>query len=107
VERHFIYFGGINPNKGFKTDGILMPTVPEVEIEGPPMPKCTYLELNSCQAFNPGDFKLFSGGPRHLKPSSLDKVINELSQTNTKITWLQKQKRVLLGASPSRNRKYS
>ncbi|KAF5580384.1 hypothetical protein FPANT_9340 [Fusarium pseudoanthophilum] len=107
AKRHFIYFGGIEPNKGFKTDGIEMPTVPEVEIQGPLMPKCTYLELSSCQAFEPGDFKLFSGGPRHLKPSSLDKVINELSQTNTKHTWLQKQKRVLLGASPSRNRKYS
>nr|RBQ89269.1 hypothetical protein FVER53263_03650 [Fusarium verticillioides] len=92
VKRHFIYFGGVKLNKGFKTDGIEMPTVPEVEIQGPPMPKCTYLELSSCQAFGPGDFKTFSGGQRHLKPSSLDKVINELSQTNTKHTWLQKQK---------------
>ncbi|KAF5618949.1 uncharacterized protein FTJAE_12080 [Fusarium tjaetaba] len=107
-ERHFIYFGGLEPNKGFKTDGIEMPTVPEVEIQGPPMPKCTYLELRSCQAFEPGDFKgYWDGVARYLKPSSLDKVINELSQTNTKHTWLQKQKRVLLGASPSRNRKYS
>ncbi|KAF5984402.1 hypothetical protein FCOIX_2660 [Fusarium coicis] len=100
VKRHFIYFGGIEPNKGFETDGNEMPTVPEVEIQGPPMPKCTYLELSSCQAFDPGDFKLFSGGPRHLKPSSLDKVINELSQTDTKHTWLQKQKKSPPGSVP-------
>ncbi|KAF5571697.1 hypothetical protein FPHYL_231 [Fusarium phyllophilum] len=92
VKKHFIYFGGVKPNKGFKTDGIEMPKVPEVEIQDDPMPKCTYLELSSCQAFEPGDFELFSGVQRHLKPSSLDKVINELSQTNTKHTWLQKQK---------------
>ncbi|KAF5579365.1 hypothetical protein FPCIR_11128 [Fusarium pseudocircinatum] len=89
---HFIYFGGVTPNPNFETGGIKMPKVPEVEIQGPPMRKCTYLELSSCQAFEPGDFELFEGVPRHLKLSSLDKVINELSKTNTKLKWLQKQK---------------
>ncbi|KAF4429410.1 hypothetical protein FACUT_9153 [Fusarium acutatum] len=93
VKKHFIYLGGMEPNpKGFETGGIEMPKDPEVEIQGPPMPLYTYLELGSCQAFEPGDFKSFSGGLHHLNPSSLDKVINELSQTDTKPTWLQKKK---------------
>ncbi|RSM20254.1 hypothetical protein CDV31_000748 [Fusarium ambrosium] len=46
-KKHFIYLGGkeVNP-KGFETDGLPMPTKPEVEIQGPRMPLFTFLELD-------------------------------------------------------------
>ncbi|RSL59332.1 hypothetical protein CEP51_013929 [Fusarium floridanum] len=86
-KKHFIYLGGkeVNP-KGFETDGLPMPTKPEVEIQGPLMPLFTFLELDEYGPFEPEDFEIFSDDSddsddqRHLTLSSLNKVLKQCKQ---------------------------
>ncbi|KAH6961958.1 hypothetical protein BKA56DRAFT_679511 [Ilyonectria sp. MPI-CAGE-AT-0026] len=98
TEKHYCYLGGIIEGD-FDTDGIPKPKVAELDIQGPSMPKQTYIKLEQHEPFDPNDFVPFGTQKRELTPESLEKFLN--------LYQLHGCKRVLLGASPPRNRKYS
>ncbi|KAH8683890.1 hypothetical protein BGZ61DRAFT_480172 [Ilyonectria robusta] len=98
TETHYVFLGGIIEGN-FDTDGIPKPKVAELDIQGPPMPKQTYIKLEEHEPFDPNDFVPFGPQKRELPPESLEKFLN--------LYRLHGCKRVLLGASPPRNRKYS
>ncbi|KAH7161024.1 hypothetical protein EDB81DRAFT_924333 [Dactylonectria macrodidyma] len=98
TETHFCYLGG-RKEKFFHTNGISKPEVAELDIIGKPMPYKTYIELEKREPFDPNDFVRFGNQKRELTPKSLEKFRDLYN--------LHGCKRVLLGASPPRNRKYS
>ncbi|KAJ3539435.1 hypothetical protein NM208_g5489 [Fusarium decemcellulare] len=74
-KKHYCYLGGIEEGN-FETDNTPRPTEAELDIEGPPMPIQTYIELEEGGPFDLGDFKSFGDQPRRLTLTSREKFFN-------------------------------
>ncbi|KAF4451015.1 hypothetical protein FALBO_16397 [Fusarium albosuccineum] len=75
-KKHFCYLGGIEEGDFVTPEDTPKPTEAELDIQGPPMPKQTYIELEEGGPFDPGDFKSFGDQPRRLTLTSREKFFN-------------------------------
>ncbi|KAF5013951.1 hypothetical protein FDECE_80 [Fusarium decemcellulare] len=74
-KKHFCYLGGIEDGDFVTPEDTPKPTEAELDIQGPPMPKKTYLGLEEEGPFDVGDFKSLTGQPR-LTDTSREKFLN-------------------------------
>ncbi|EEU39683.1 uncharacterized protein NECHADRAFT_82108 [Fusarium vanettenii 77-13-4] len=73
--KHFIYIGGGKPNKGFDPKHITPPTVPELDLDGPPMRLYSYIVIEECGPYKRDDFAPYENQQHRLSRSGVEKLL--------------------------------